>query len=184
MNFQRVTIRAGEMRRAGLTFFLLTMWLVALGLQGCSTLGTHSQQPPDLKPRQVQATFLRTPLHFEANEGQTDPQVKFLSRGPGYGLFLTPSEAVLALRKVKPTPSKMAIEESPSESAVLRMRLVGANPTPELSGETVLPGKVNYFIGNDTKKWRTDVPTYGKARSENVYPGIYLIYYGTQHQFA
>jgi hypothetical protein len=34
------------------------------------------------------------PLIFEANTGQTDPAVKFLSRGSGYTLFLTPTEAV------------------------------------------------------------------------------------------
>ena len=38
-------------------------------------------------------------LRFEANQGQTDNQVKFLARGSGYNLFLAPTEAVLALRK-------------------------------------------------------------------------------------
>src|SRR6266851_1832111 len=41
--------------------------------------------------------FARIPLSFEANEGQTDPQVQYLARGPGYTLFLTSTEAVLAL---------------------------------------------------------------------------------------
>lgn len=36
-------------------------------------------------------------MSFEANQGQTDSRVKFLSRGTGYTLFLTSSEAVLAL---------------------------------------------------------------------------------------
>ena len=30
------------------------------------------------------AHFGRIPLSFEANQGQTDPQVQFLARGPGY----------------------------------------------------------------------------------------------------
>ena len=41
----------------------------------------------------------RLALGFEANQGQTDAQVRFLSRGVGYTLFLTDDEAVLALRK-------------------------------------------------------------------------------------
>lgn len=45
-------------------------------------------------------TYGKLPLSFEANQGQTDGQVKFLSRGRGYGLFLTANEAVLTLRKV------------------------------------------------------------------------------------
>src|SRR5262245_44233604 len=36
----------------------------------------------------------RLPLHFEANQGQTDPHVKFLARGLGYEMFLTPAEVV------------------------------------------------------------------------------------------
>jgi hypothetical protein len=39
------------------------------------------------------------PLSFEANAGQTDSRVKFLSRDPGYSLFLTSDEAVLSLQK-------------------------------------------------------------------------------------
>jgi hypothetical protein len=50
----------------------------------------------------VQAAYGKLPLHFEANQGQSDEQVKFLSRGSGYTLFLTPTEAVLALHKPEP----------------------------------------------------------------------------------
>jgi hypothetical protein len=46
----------------------------------------------------VQATLLGVPLSFEANQGQTDSRVKFISRGDGYSLFLTPQEAVFTLR--------------------------------------------------------------------------------------
>ena len=48
---------------------------------------------------QLASNYGRLPLSFEANQGQTDPQVKFLSRGRGYALFLTGDEAVLSLRK-------------------------------------------------------------------------------------
>jgi len=41
----------------------------------------------------------KLPLSFELNKGQTDSQVRFLSRGSGYSLFLTGNEAVLALKK-------------------------------------------------------------------------------------
>ena len=47
----------------------------------------------------INRDFGKIPLHFESNQGQTDPQVKFLSRGPGYGLFLTPTEAVMTLQQ-------------------------------------------------------------------------------------
>jgi len=60
------------------------------------------------------------------------------------------------------------------------MKLLGANLDAEVSGLEQLPGKVNYFIGNDSKKWRTDVPTYTKVEYEDVYPGVKLLYYGNQ----
>ena len=42
--------------------------------------------------------LVKVPLSFEANQGQTDTQVRFLSRGNGYTLFLTPKEAVFRLK--------------------------------------------------------------------------------------
>ncbi|HMD85875.1 MAG TPA: SBBP repeat-containing protein [Terriglobia bacterium] len=72
--------------------------------------------------------------------------------------------------------------EMPQErsATALRMRLVGANGHAAAAGADELPGKVNYFIGNDPKKWRTNVPTYAKVKYQGVYPGIDLVYYGNQ----
>ena len=68
------------------------------------------------------------------------------------------------------------------EQTVLHMKLVGANPAPRVVGLEKLPGKANYFIGNDSTKWRTNIPTYAKVKYENVYPGMDLVYYGNQRQ--
>ena len=58
---------------------------------------------------------------------------------------------------------------------------------PTLSGAKVaasvpLPGKVNYFIGNDPKKWRTNIPTYQAVIYKNAYPGVDLKFYGNGRQ--
>lgn len=45
----------------------------------------------------IKDTFGKLPLRFEENQGQADPKVKFISRGPGYSLFLAETEAVLTL---------------------------------------------------------------------------------------
>ena len=114
--------------------------------------------------------YVNLPLSFEANQGQTDAQVRYLSRGQGYSLFLTDSEAVLSL------PQKGKAGD------VVRMQLSGANQKPLVSGVDQLPGKSNYFIGNDPSKWRRDVPTYRRVRYKDVYPGVDLVYYGNQRQ--
>jgi hypothetical protein len=45
-----------------------------------------------------------------------------------------------------------------------------------------LPGKVNYFIGNNPERWRKDLRTYRKVVSSNVYPGIDMVHRGNQRQ--
>src|SRR5438046_3860535 len=62
------------------------------------------------------------------------------------------------------------------------MKLVGANLSPDVVGLEELPGKTNYFSGNDPNKWRTNVSTFAKVRYGNVYPGVDLVYYGNQGQ--
>ena len=130
----------------------------------------------------------KLPLAFEANHGQSDPSVKFLSRGSGYSLFLTDSEAVLALgiadckMSADPHGSKPGACVVPQDS--VRMRLDGAlaGYAAKATGDAELPGKVNYFVGNDPAKWHSDLPTYAKVRVSHMYRGIDLVYYGRQSQ--
>ncbi|MGH9784500.1 MAG: SBBP repeat-containing protein, partial [Terriglobia bacterium] len=155
-------------------------------------LGRVQDQPvSDAARLKVQESYGKLPLSFEANQGQTDSRVQFLSRGHGYSLFLTPTESVLTLRgpaeagsagsQTVPRAVKTAAPSS-NRSAVLRMKLLGANPAPQATGLEELPGKSNYFLGNDPKQWRTNVPNYGKVRFAGVYPGVDLVYYGNQRQ--
>ncbi|HLX85084.1 MAG TPA: SBBP repeat-containing protein [Terriglobales bacterium] len=117
------------------------------------------------------------PLFFEPNQGQTAPQVKFLARGHGYGLFLTADEAVLQLQRSTPST-----QQSAGESAVIRMHLDGADASASVSGTDKLPGRSNYFIGNDPSKWHHDIPQFGRVEYNGVYPGVNLVYYGDHGQ--
>jgi hypothetical protein len=62
------------------------------------------------------------------------------------------------------------------------MKLLAANPAAAVIAADELPGKTNYLIGSDPKKWRTDVPNYAKVECRSVYPGIDLVYYGNQRE--
>ena len=156
-----------------------------------TTPSVAPQLPPPSAPlaqrARVVENYGKLPLSFEANTGQTDSAVKFLSRGRGYTLFLTSDEAVLAVGGSKPENrnSRFEIRNSNPQarnSSVVRMRLLGANPAAKIRGEKELPGKTNYFLGNDPKKWRASVPTYAEVRYAGLYPGIDLVYYGNQRQ--
>ncbi len=137
-------------------------------------------QSSDTRPIE---SYGKLPLSFEENRGQTDSQVKFLSRSSGYSLFLTSTQAVFRFRKPDFGSGNEATEgRQNSASANLRMKLGGANPAPRIEGMDQLPGRANYFIGADPAKWRTDIPTYAKVKYENVYAGVDLVFYGSERQ--
>ncbi|WP_353071415.1 SBBP repeat-containing protein [Tunturiibacter gelidoferens] len=129
----------------------------------------------------------KLPLSFEANQGQTDSQVRFLSRGHGYSLFLTDSAAVLTLARPEPPaasdysspPQKNHAARSINTDAVC-MELVGASHPQRVTGAEQLSGTANYFIGRDSTKWHTNIPTYARVSYTGVYPGVDLVYYGNQ----
>src|ERR1041384_1054459 len=130
----------------------------------------------------VAENFGRLPLSFELNKGQTDKQVKFLSHGPGYDLFLTSTEAVLRVQKPRALQADKSKDQDVREGTVLRLKMLGVSATPQVEGQEELPGKIHYFIGNDPAKWRRNIPTYRKAHFKDIYPGIDVVYYGTQHE--
>jgi uncharacterized repeat protein (TIGR01451 family) len=129
-----------------------------------------------LDATQVLAAYGHLPLIFEANRGQSNPAVKFLARGSGYELFLTANEAVLALQPLS------ASRQSTPQLSVLSIGLGHTNPLAEASGADPLPGKSNYFIGNDPSQWHRGIPQYARVRYADVYPGIDLVYYGNRGQ--
>lgn len=110
------------------------------------------------------------PAAFEANRGQLDPRVSFVSRGQGYALFLTPSEAVLTVRR----PGKEGRRSAPG---VARLRLVGSNPRSEIVGLDRLETTVNHIVGAEPPGWQVGVPTYERVTYRQVYPGIDLVWY-------
>ncbi len=121
----------------------------------------------------------RTPLAFEANQGQTAAQVRFLARGPGYTLFLTPEETVLSLIQGD-APVDKGKRLPAFRSSVVRMRLLGAAPAARIEGLEPLPGKSHYLRIGEPRHAVTDVPRFAKVAAREVYPGIDLIYYGQQ----
>jgi hypothetical protein len=135
--------------------------------------------------------FGKLPLSFVPNTGQTDPSVRFQVRSMGGRLFFTPSEVVLSLpTPAEPQASSFELRDESDRirnsqpvarnAAVLHLHFEGANPTPEVIGAERLPGIVNYFIGNDPAKWRTNLPTYAGVVYRELYPGIDLHYGSTE----
>ena len=64
--------------------------------------------------------------------------------------------------------------------ATLPIRVVNASALSNPAPIEPLPGKANFLIGNDSSKWRKNVPTYGKVAYRGVLPGVDLLYYGNE----
>jgi uncharacterized repeat protein (TIGR01451 family) len=136
------------------------------------------------KPTSAQALAVlgQLPLMFEPNVGQvnlgqanpqSDAAVKFVARGRGYSLFLDSEGATLALR---------SHDHAGVRTESVRMKLAGASRSARIAGTDLLPGKTNYFLGNDPAKWHAGVPQFARVSYENIYPGINLVFYGNQGQ--
>ena len=110
------------------------------------------------------AKVLQVPMSFEANVGQANAAARFVARGAGYMVELTPSGPRLT---VKGAASRLSIGFTGGRMA---------NP----EGEDMLAGKVNYFLAKDRKAWHSNIATYSRVRYRGVYPGIDVVYYGTQ----
>lgn len=135
------------------------------------------------RSQDAREAFARLPLSFEPNRGQTDPKVKFLSRAGRRTLWLTNDEAVLSLtRKLPGQPNPAgSVKRSQFESAILRMKFVGANSVPKITAEGPQQGVVNHLSGT-RDQWRTGIHTYAQVRYSGLYPGIDLVFYGNNRQ--
>jgi hypothetical protein len=208
------------MRRAGAAAAVLVVAIVAFALvpsrrhalaADSSSSGASRLQPvsPLSAQAKLRASFAALPLAFEQNQGQADPQVKYMARGNGYKLFLTSNDAVLTLTSSAPkriSKPRMIMEQrllgysrqshkamrvrstpvsngsSSSSMAAITMQMVNGNANAKIEGRGMIAGKVNYFIGNDPKKWRANVPEFENVAYSGVYPGIDLVYHGQHKQ--
>lgn len=150
-----------------------------------SELGSPGAAPAALSPAsraQAMQMYAALPISFEANNGQADPRVKFLSHAPGYTLFLTDQEAVLSLTAGPPAPHSLALHSRQPEALrrarAVRLKFVGASTPSAIDGRDQLPNKTNYFIGSDPKQWHTNVPNYSAVNYRGIYSGVDAVFHG------
>ncbi|HLH29859.1 MAG TPA: SBBP repeat-containing protein [Terriglobia bacterium] len=115
------------------------------------------------------STLDRIPLAFEENRGQAPAEVKFLSRAPGYLLFLDPRGAQMAFRQG-------------SRHATVRMELLQANRQLDITGVAQQRGITNYQDPNNAARSVTGIPNYGQVRYDSVYRGIDMLYHGERRR--
>jgi len=159
--------------------------LTARGTHASATTAsraTQSHVTTSTMERTVVRAYSAAPLRFEA-VGQAGSQTAFTAHGRGYALSLGPMEATLELTThAHPRPALARTSSTSARSTtttVLRLRLRGGNPHPRIVGLHQLPGESNYLIGANARAWRTGVRAYARVVYHDVYPGVDLIYYGS-----
>jgi hypothetical protein len=121
--------------------------------------------PPDAGVARGQAVMSRLPLRFEANRGQFDPSVQYAARGGGYDLLFTGQGPSLRFGR----------------SQAIDISLVNGNRQPVVEGLDALKVRTNYMIGARAN-WHTEVPNYARVAYRQAYPGVDVIYYGSNNQ--
>ena len=152
------------------------------------------------------------PLAFIPNVGQTGSNVRYTVQGGDGTFFFTSGEAVLALPHVSSSPNSAIPEPSPTAppvatvmptiqpaaiaativpeqpstgtllDAVVRLRYDGANNGTVMEAGNPLPGVVNYLRGSSSSQWHTNISTYGTITYPQLYPGVSVVYGGTEGQ--
>jgi hypothetical protein len=150
----------------GRSFVLLLALLVALA---AVPVAAPTAQQVQQDAAQALASWRHAPLAFVPNQGQTAATVQFQAQSASGTVFFTSQEVVLAL------PSAAAEQPTPT----VRLGFLDANPTPTITPDTPLPGRVNDLRGDDPAQWRTDLPTYGSVVYQDLYAGIDFRYDGT-----
>jgi len=110
-------------------------------------------------------SYGKLPLAFVPNRGQADARVRFSAQAGGASFWFTHTEASLSFVKEK-------------RGVNLQLRFLGANPDVAVEGTRLGPGRVNYLLGDDPAKWRTNLPTYGEVVYRDLWPGIDLAFRG------
>lgn len=108
------------------------------------------------------------PLSFIPNHGQSDESVLYQVRGLHGDIYFKSQNVLLALPN-----------SNDDYFSVLQLEFLGRNPNSQIEHLESLPGKVNYFRGNDSSRWFSNIPSYSGISYTNLYDGIDLSYFGT-----
>jgi hypothetical protein len=131
------------------------------------------------------------PKAFTENQGQLqNDEVRFYDQSGS--LWFTDDSVWFELREYdNPSLQRLAVSSQvdfdPMErfrktepieyrKVVLKQEFVGMNLVRPVGRERC-SWNSNFFYGNDSSKWCTDVPNYGEVFYENIYDGIDLRYY-------
>ena len=175
-----------------------------------SVIGKDNDRGDSATRVKVQENYGKLPLYFVENQGQINEMVKFYEQGNGHTTFFTKRGIYLSLAGATPRvyPDKSDTRVSrpqaflekkeikdrvggvsegniptrSAKSATIRFVPLGANSNPEITAEGLQECKVNYLMGNDSEKWKTNIPTYKSVVYKGIYKNVDMRFYGNNRQ--
>jgi hypothetical protein len=161
--------------------------LIALGLAGTmrpALRGTPTDAPPDAVRG---AALAGLPLYFIENQGQVDERVALYVQGRDKSVYFTPQGLTFVLAPpgagVNSTPTDRGARSGQPGHAddryALRLDFVNADAAVRPEGRSRAEAVVSYFTG-EPSQWKPGLPTYSEVVYTELWPGIDLVYAGTQ----
>ena len=115
-------------------------------------------------------SYYKTPLAFERSS-----QTQYVARAAGYTLLLSDQGAEF----VFPDCGASGVSKTGRKATVVWN---DARVSPQVSPSEELPGRTNFFLGNDPARWRTNVAAWSRVHYAGIYPAVDLVFYGNQRQ--
>ncbi len=185
------------MRRAIIVLLQVIVFIPLVSMAAGNTPATRTQplkrgQTSVAEEARIREAYGNIPLYFIENRGQMERAVKFYEKGPGHATFFTKDGLVLSLAKGAAKGYKTSHDGVHEDTDIkshakatrdyLTLSFVGTDKGTEITAENREAGHVNYFVGNDRSKWRSNIPVYGTLLYKDLYRGVDMRFYGNNRR--
>ncbi len=157
----------------------------ALSLAGVSADGARDdgESPPTSPRRSVTdartASPRRLPSFLVENTGWTRADARWVAKCDGYRAFLTDDGVILGIperRTVRRGQGNVgrpvAGDDAVTPGAVVSMRFDGARREAAFTRGETIPGRASFFLGNDSARWRSNLPLHSALRRPSLLSGV------------
>ncbi len=140
-------------------------------------------QPADnINRAQVAQAYGNLPLCFIENRGQADPRIDYYAESRSASLYFNSQGVTLTLLARNASVRPAAYERTSKSSLerwTIKIDFAGAQQDAKPEGRNRSTTEVSYFKGARSD-WKTSLPVYNDIVYKNLWPGIDLIYAGSQ----
>ena len=174
------------------SILIITSWILAtsfsisaiqfkqgLNSEAAIQITVASQEPFTTTPRGINRTLTR-PLRFERYYSHlNDDLPTFVARVADHRFILSHNDAILLLRDQNKADSSTTLSQVRSSYSYKELRLQFPGSKLGFRGTSQLTSPTNLFFGSNKEPLR--VASFAQVRSEGIYPGITVVFYGEQN---